>query len=77
LIIRQYWNKLVQKKFIRHQCTSKNGSDLSHLPHHPGTRIAAVHPKSAMNNKPRNLALLGAAVSLSCALAIGTWIRKL
>jgi hypothetical protein len=30
-----------------------------------------------MNHKERNLALVGASVFLSLALAIGTWIRKL
>jgi hypothetical protein len=30
-----------------------------------------------MNNKPKNLALLGASVFLALALAIGTVIRKL
>lgn len=30
-----------------------------------------------MNHKERNLALAGAAVFLTLALAIGTWIRKL
>lgn len=30
-----------------------------------------------MNYKERNLALVGATVFLSLALAIGTWIRKL
>ena len=33
--------------------------------------------KRATDDKARNLALIGASVFLACAVALGTWIRKL
>jgi hypothetical protein len=30
-----------------------------------------------MDNKPKNIALIGASIFLACAVAVGTWIRKL
>lgn len=42
-----------------------------------GTAIAHISSKESMKNNPRNLALLGASVFLTLAIAIGTAIRKL
>jgi len=42
-----------------------------------GTAIAHYVHKDSMKKNPRNLALLGASVFLTLAIAIGTAIRKL